>query len=366
MTALDSACDARLLPRSCADLPPIGGRIKAAPEDFVVDEIPAYEPSGEGDFLYVRVEKRDLAGEDLLRLVSRELGVARGDIGQAGIKDRYAVTRQWLSVPAAAEAHLARLEGPSVRVLAASRHTNKLRTGHLRGNAFTVVVRDPGPGAEERARAIVERLARVGMPNWFGAQRFGTDGRTGLVGLDLLRGARTRETKRVAFDRFRKRLALSAAQSVLFNAALARRMETAGLDRVLAGDLLAKTDTGGVFLSEDRDTDQARMDAGELVHTGPIFGRKMRQPAEEALALEQAILALAELPDDAWSRFGKLTLGTRRPNVVRPRGLGVEPMEGGLRLTFELPKGSYATVLLRELTGDVQADEEDDAEGDDE
>lgn len=357
-----AACNAATLPRACADLAPVGGRIKVQPEDFLVEEVPAYEPSGEGDFLYLRIEKRDMAGEDLLRLVSRELGISRGEIGQAGIKDRYAVTRQWLSVPAVAEARVSHLEGPSIRVLATARHTNKLKTGHLRGNAFTVVIRDVGPDASARAQAVVDRLNRGGMPNWFGPQRFGSDGRTGLVGLDLLRGLRTRETRQVAFDRFRKRLALSAAQSILFNATLARRMEDHGLGRVLEGELLAKTDTGGVFLSTERDVDQARLDAGEVVHTGPIFGKKMRHPDGEAGALEQSILDLAGLPADAWSKHGKLTLGTRRLNIIRPRGLAVETIDEGLRLTFELPKGSYATVLLRELTGDALPAGEDDAE----
>lgn len=358
-----TACDGDALPLVTADLPGIGGRIKDSPEDFVVDEIPAYTPSGEGEFVYLRVEKRDMSAEELLRTVSGVLGVHRSDIGQAGIKDRFAVTRQWLSVPQAAEPRVGLLEGAGVRILETGRHTNKLKTGHLRGNAFTVVIREVDPGALSRAGAIVERLGRAGFPNFFGPQRFGADGRTGVVGLDLLRGARTRETRRVVADRFRKRLYLSAAQSALFNAVLIERMGAHGLGRVLDGDLLVRTDSGGPFVSVDRDVDQARFDAGEVVHTGPIFGRKMRSAAGEALAMEQAVLALAALPTDAFTRFGRLTLGTRRPNVVRPRGLAVEGVGDGLRLRFELPRGSYATVLLRELTR-VVADGEDELEDD--
>lgn len=359
---LSSACDGESLPLVSGDVPGIGGTIKETPEDFFVDEIPAYEPTGEGDFLYLRVEKRDLSAEELLRIVSQSLGVHRSEIGQAGIKDRRAVTRQWLSVPVTAEPRLAQLSDGRVKVLETGRHTNKLRTGHLRGNAFSVVLRGVGPDALARAEAILGRVAEGGFPNFFGPQRFGADGRTGLIGLDLLRGVRSRETKRVVYDRFRKRLHLSAAQSALFNATLIERMRVHGLGQTLPGELYAKTESGGLFVSTDRDVDQGRFEAGEIVHTGPIFGRKMRNPAEEALALEQQILALAALPGDAFSRFGRLTLGTRRANVVRPQGLGAEVVDGGLRLRFELPRGCYATVLLRELTRSAASDGDDDAE----
>src|SRR5690242_20536307 len=114
-------------PLLTADLPGIGGRIKTVPEDFEVEEVPAYQPSGSGDYLYLWVEKRDMGAEYFARQVAQRLGIAAGEVGTAGLKDRRAVTRQLVSVPARAEEHLARLEGEGIRVLRVSRHGNKLK-----------------------------------------------------------------------------------------------------------------------------------------------------------------------------------------------------------------------------------------------
>src|SRR6476659_4355327 len=116
-------------PLLTADLPGVGGRIKAEPEDFEVEEVPAYAPSGEGDFLYLWVEKRDMGAEYFERQVARRLGIGPGEVGTAGLKDRRAVTRQMVSVPTACEPRLADLDGDGIKLLRASRHTNKLKPG---------------------------------------------------------------------------------------------------------------------------------------------------------------------------------------------------------------------------------------------
>src|SRR2546423_12525792 len=119
------------LPYVTSDLPGIGGRIKQVPEDFEVEEIPAYEPSGQGDFLYLWVEKRGMGAEYFTRQVARRLGLAPGEVGTAGLKDRQAVTRQWVSVPDVGNEALTLLEGDGIRLLQVNRHSNKLRPGHL-------------------------------------------------------------------------------------------------------------------------------------------------------------------------------------------------------------------------------------------
>src|SRR6516165_2780832 len=139
-----------------ADLPGIGGRIKAIPEDFEVEEIPAYEPSGSGDFLYLWVEKRDMGAEYFVRQVARRLDVPVGEVGTAGLKDRRAVTRQMVSVPARAESRLAQLDGDGVRLLNVSRHGNKLKPGHLHGNRFRILLRDVVADAAERLPPLIE------------------------------------------------------------------------------------------------------------------------------------------------------------------------------------------------------------------
>src|SRR5206468_5263785 len=152
-----------LPPLLTADLPGIGGRIKAAPEDFEVEEIPAYEPSGAGDFLYLWVEKRGMGAEYFARQVARRLDIPPGEVGTAGLKDRRAVTRQMVSVPASCADRVGALDGDGIRVLRVGRHGNKLKPGHLHGNRFRILVRDADPAAPERLAPILRRLHDEGL-----------------------------------------------------------------------------------------------------------------------------------------------------------------------------------------------------------
>jgi tRNA pseudouridine13 synthase len=354
-------------PMLTADLPGIGGRIKGQPEDFEVEEVPAYEPSGNGDFLYLWIEKRGMGAEYFARQIAKRLAIAPGDVGTAGLKDRHAVTRQMVSVPAAVEARLSQLDGDGIRLLRIGRHSNKLRPGHLRGNRFRILVRDVDPSASERIEPIVARLRSEGLPNYFGPQRFGKDGETARSGFALLRkepppvGADGRRpTMRSPF--FRK-LALSAAQGALFNHYLAKRLADGLFRRVLAGDVMAKWPFGGLFVAEDVAREQERFDRRETVHAGPMFGRKTFASASEAAAREAAVLEAAGLARDAFRGFGKLAQGTRRHDVVYLDDLEIQLQPEGLRLSFFLPAGSYATVLLCEITKSAAASAGDEGPG---
>ncbi len=341
------------LPYLTGDLPGIGGRIKQAPEDFEVEEIPAYEPSGSGDFLYLWVEKRGMGAEYFVRQVARRLGIGPGEVGTAGLKDRHAVTRQWVSVPAAVEERLGQLEGDGIRVRSVGRHSNKLKTGHLRGNRFRILIRDADPAAAALLGPILDRLRRDGLPNYYGPQRFGREGETVQLGLALLRGEPPLPAadgrRPTARSPFLRRLALSAAQSAVFNHYLARRLGDGLFRRVLPGDVMAKWPFGGIFVADDLPTEQARFDARETVTTGPIFGRKTFAAAEEAARREAEALADAGLSPQSFFGFGKLLQGTRRHNLVYLDDLSAGPAADGTQLTFTLPAGSYATVLLREV-----------------
>ncbi len=332
-----------LPPLLTADLPGIGGRIKQAPEDFEVEEIPAYEPCGQGEHLFLWVEKRDMGAEYFGRQLAKRLDLPPGEVGMAGLKDRHAVTRQWVSVPAAAEAKIGQLDGDGIRVLQVSRHGNKLRAGHLRGNRFRILVREPGPGAGDVSQPILERLRTHGLLNYYGPQRFGRDGETLRLGLAMLQGERGPRSG------FLRKLALSAGQSALYNHYLGCRLREGLSRRVLPGDVMMKRPQGGMFVAEDVDREQARFEACETVHAGPMFGRKTFAAAGEAAEREARVLQEAGLSSERFHAFGKLLQGTRRPNLVFLDELEAQECPEGIRLAFSLPSGSYATVLLREL-----------------
>lgn len=346
------------LPRVTASVPGSGGRVKASPEDFRVDEIPAYLPRGSGPHLWLRVEKRDRTTRDVVRALARALGVPERDAGCAGLKDRAAVTTQWLSFPAARDPDPAALGGDGFRVLEASRHDNKLRTGHLRGNRFAVAVRGGDP---DRARACAEALRRAGLPNYFGAQRFGAEGDNADLGRALLLGrADDPRVRRAARDRFLRRLVLSAWQSRAFNSWLAERIADGLFATALAGDVMKKLDSGGIFVCEDPAADAARVAAFEISPAGPMFGHKLRPAAGEALRREQRVLDAEGVTAADLARGGGETEGTRRAGRI-PVAVEIAPLPGadGCLATFELPKGSYATVVLDELVKDeaIELDE---------
>lgn len=329
-----------------AALPAAGGAIGSRFEDFRVDEIPAYTPSGEGEHLYVRVEKRGLSTPDLVRLLGREARVAEREIGYAGLKDRRAITSQWLSLPRTATAPETWNLPEEVRVLEASRHVNKLRTGHLRGNRFRIAVTGVPDGGVERARRIVSELERSGVPNYFGGQRFGRDGENLAKALSWLKGG-----GRARLSAFLYKLYPSVVQSEVFNRYLSlRRAEELGLERLLAGEQMRLSGSGAGFAVEDVTVENERWARREIVPTGPIIGPKMRPASGRPLELEQRAVAELELEAPDLEVLARAAPGARRDLLVYPEGIELTEREGGFELAFGLPSGSYATVLVRELT----------------
>jgi tRNA pseudouridine13 synthase len=341
------------LPYLTAELPGIGGRLKQRPEDFVVEEIPAYEPCGDGEHLFLWVEKADVAAEELTRHIGRTLGISPRDIGTAGLKDRRAETRQFVSVPSRCEPDVARIDTDRIRVLRSARHRNKLRTGHLRGNCFSILVREIDAEAASKCPPIVEAVARLGFPNYYGDQRFGRDGETLRLGLDLLSGRSKPSSIPPARRRFLMRMSLSAAQSAIFNAVLAERIGDRLFSTVLCGDVMQVVASGGQFVAADVQTEQERFNRRETAITGPIFGPRMTAPHNTPAEREARVLAQWKVTLDDFSRYPNLTSGTRRPLVIWPDDLRVESETDGMRFEFRLPSGVYATTLLREfLKGD--------------
>lgn len=349
-------------PYLSAHLAGVGGALKSCPEDFEVEEIPLYEPCGEGHHAYLWVEKCGLAGNQLVSDIARHFGVAKRDVGAAGVKDKHALTRQWISIPfyelnTDDPSTLIGRISPRINVLDARLHRNKLRTGHLSGNRFRVVLRDlalPGEKALARAEAILAELGARGLPNYYGEQRFGIDGQTLALGVGLLRGEKDAKA-RVKRDRFLKRLAISAVQSELFNRVLIARLKQGMLATVIDGDVAQKTDTNGVFVvpNDELDVCQQRLERGELVLTGPMVGAKMIRPERDAKAFEDRVFAESGFDIGLFDTQKKLASGTRRPLLVNlgapSASLQTQDAQEVLVLQFSLPSGSYATVLLREI-----------------
>lgn len=336
--------DPTLLPYLTGDITPIAGRVRDRPEDFRVTEVPAYEPSGEGDHVLVRFRKAGLTTPQAVDRLAREVGADPRQAGWAGLKDRHAVTEQWASLFGTTPEAVLAAEVDGVAVLAAARHPHKLRTGHLRANVFELVVR--GVPAERLGdlEEILGRLAAHGLPNAFGEQRFGRDG-------DNVARARRWlvEGGRAPRGRFERKLLVSALQADVFNRALAARMREGLLDRPVPGDLMKREDSGGLFVAPDPAEVAPRLARFEVSPTGPIVGPKMRWPEGEARAREEAAMAEARVPAEVLGRLGRSGPGSRRPYRVKVIEPSAEPRGDGVALRFTLPRGAYATALLREI-----------------
>jgi tRNA pseudouridine13 synthase len=333
------------LPYLTAALPGIGGVLRTSCEDFLVDEEPAYLPVGSGDHVFVRIEKRGLTTPQAVERIARALSVNARDIGVAGMKDRHAVTRQWLSLPPPVTPEAAQaLALEDVKILEAARHGHKLRTGHVRANRFVLTVRGCGDDAEARARAVLDALAAPpGAPNWYGEQRFGRDGDNAERGLTIVRGGQPPRDRKLA------RLLVSALQSKLFNEWLVARIADGLYARVIAGDILHKTG-GGQFVCEDPTVDGPRLSAGEVTVTGPMFGASMRAASGEAAEREQRILAGAGLTADAFASVRAIAEGTRRDASIEVGAPIVRAVDAGvIEVAFSLPGGAYATAVMREV-----------------
>ena len=339
--------EARDWPRLTASIPPSGGAFKMVPEDFEVEELPAYEPSGAGEHLYLWLEKRGRDTREVVRALATTLGFPEGEVGVAGMKDRQALTRQLVSIPARAESKLADFSLPGVQVLWAKRHGNKLRTGHLRGNRFRLRLR--GVADAGAARAAFEWLVREGAPNYFGEQRFGRAGDNADLGRALLLGEKLGKRP----DRFQRKLYLSALQSRLFNRALAERVAEGSLGRALLGDVLRKEDTGGLFQCAEPEVDAPRVAAFEVSPAGPIFGPDMAPSGHEVAAREARLLEEERLTAADFERGGGETQGTRRPYRIRLQSASLAEEGADLLLTFDLPRGAYASEVLREIIKDA-------------
>jgi tRNA pseudouridine13 synthase len=398
-----------MLPYLTRDVPGIGGTIKNRPEDFFVQEIPLYEPGGEGEHVYCEIQKIRLTTFEAIDRIAAALGVSQRDIGYAGLKDARAISRQIFSIWGTTPEAVMALKVPDVTVQWAARHLNKLRLGHLAGNRFAIKIRDVEPTDVLKVGPILQTLQQRGLPNYFGEQRFGRRNDNDQLGAALVRGdgrelihlllgnplpgvddrmtlaARTAfdasdfetsmkswprrcgmerrllhrfiKTRRPAasvrvVDQRMRRLWVSALQSRMFNDLLSRRIDS--IDQLMTGDIAYKHENGACFLVTDAATEQPRCTAFEISPTGPLVGYRMTQPQGEPGQMEAEELAKMQLSPEDFRRTNVLKVkGARRPLRVKPGDVelagGVDEHGPHVTLAFTLPAGSFATVLLREV-----------------
>jgi tRNA pseudouridine13 synthase len=416
-----------MLPYFTPEFPGVGGVIKQRPEDFFVQEIPLYEASGEGEHVFCEIQKVGLTTFEAMHRLAFALNISSRDIGYAGMKDAHAITRQVFSLQGTTpEAVMAARIPSGITVQWAARHGNKLRLGHLQGNRFAIKIREVDPLDVVKLKPVVAKLEKMGIPNFFGEQRFGRRNNNDLLGAGLIRGdneavlrlllgspdptlddqktiqartafdrrdnaeamkqwprsggmerrvlARLMKTHRPsaavhAIDEKIRRIWVSAVQSRLFNDVLAQRITAIG--KLFDGDIAYKHENGACFPVESAATEQPRADAFEISPTGPLVGYRMTTPAGEPEKTEQAAMAAVNLTPADFKQSGKMRVkGARRPLRIKPENIdiagGVDEFGSHITVAFTLPAGAFATVLMRELMKSDLEETPTEAPGDDE
>ncbi|MGB5472849.1 MAG: tRNA pseudouridine(13) synthase TruD [Gammaproteobacteria bacterium] len=325
-------------------MPPACGVLRRQPDDFRVTELPSVEPGGSGEHVWLWIRKRSENTDHVAMLLSRLAGVHPRNIGYAGQKDRHAVTEQWFSVhlPGRAEPDWQGLDSDTITVLRHARHGRKLQRGTLSGNEFVITVRDIAGSCAE----LEERLQRVGsqgVPNYFGAQRFGNGGGNLRTATQLF------ANPRMKLSRNRRSMALSAARSLLFNRVLSRRVSDGSWNAVLPGDAMQLAGSHSFFVVDTVDAELLQRLASHDIHaTGPLAGSGDSPVRDACRVLEAEVLA----------EFDSLAHGLATVGLKQERRALRLPVAGlcwqwldetTLELAFGLPAGCYATSVLREL-----------------
>jgi len=391
------------LPYLTAELPGIGGELKVTPEDFFVEEIPLYLPSGTGQHIYAEIEKRGQSTYAAVRNIAQALGISPRAIGHAGLKDAQAITRQTISIDRVTPEAVQALDLSNIKVLKVNRHRNKLRTGHLAGNRFAIRVRNVSEDGIATAKAVLDVLGKKGVPNFFGRQRFGNRANTDKLGKLLIsddapefvaeylgrpqpheappvQAARRlidegnwaealASWPRMLSDERRALAAInnangqldvifetlnpkikgffvSAFQSRLFNQLLSDRLDQIG--QLEDGDVAYIHGKGAVFVVKNARIEQPRADRFEISPSGPLFGPKTVMAEGIPGQKEEAVLAKYQLTPGDFNISGLKIRGTRRPYRFKLEDIKIW-WDEGLMVSFVLPPGAYATRVMAEI-----------------
>ncbi len=335
---------------------------KQTPRDFVVEEVPLYEFCGEGEHLVLFVRKKGISTLELVSMIARYLGIKNKEIGYAGLKDKHAMTKQYISLHKTHEAKMDAFEHEDVKILSKTYHNNKIRVGHLSGNKFYIKLKKVNPTSALKIDEALKNIAAYGMPNYFGYQRFGTDGNNHIDGQKIARGEKRERNPKV------RELLISAYQSHLFNLWLSRRLEINSLVekfaphelenllnipkeeiakmkaqkhpfKLLIGDIMEHYPHGRLFEFCGEEHDLSRFLERDVSVTGLLCGKKVKHAMGLAREIEKDF-------DDTIDEDGG-----RRYAWVFPKDIDgrYKDEEAQYELNFYLPKGCYATVLIEEI-----------------
>lgn len=317
--------------------------LKAEPADFQVTEQLAFSLTGEGEHLWVWVEKIGQNTDWVAKQIARWAGVTQKEMGVAGKKDRQAITRQWMSIhlPGKQDPDIQSLELPGVTILKAVRHNRKLQTGGLSGNRFTLILREI-TGEITDVEHRLQQVAQKGVPNYFGEQRFGNDFQNLAKATALFQG----QIK--APKRHQKTMYISAARSWVFNEVLSQRVQQGTWNEALPGDVF-QLEGSQKWFADDGAPDLAKRVIDEDIHpTGALTGRGVLPSQSEAFQLERSVLEKHAIWQAGLEKLGLKQ--ERRALRVLPKNMTWEWLDNQtLSVSFDLPAGSYATMVMREL-----------------
>jgi tRNA pseudouridine13 synthase len=339
------------LPYITEDLPGVGGELRSTFRHFIVEEIPLYEPNGKGSHLYINITKEGFTTKEIQQKLAILFNCPNSSIGYAGLKDKHARTTQTFSVLLGdvdddsindATNHIRRHLPVTINWV--KLHRNKLKPGHLLGNHFTIKITNTNLNSAKSldyAKDIAEKLQKNGVPNFFGPQRFGFDGENIQKGIKVIQG------KILDIDPWLRRFLISSYQGYLCNRYLAHRLESNNYYRIIRGDIAKRYSTGGMFEVKDPQKEQLRYENHEISFTSPIYGSKMWEATGPAGKLEDEILNETGI---TIQQFANLKIkGTRRLGRLLITDLNVNLENQDLLIEFFLPKGAFATTVLREF-----------------
>ena len=323
--------------------PLANGILKAVPEDFIVEEIPLVEPCGEGEHQFLYIEKKDYTTEQVAKDLAEICQVSVRDVSYAGLKDKHALTRQWFSVhcPGRYFSDIGNKKGDNWSILSHARHSKKLKTGALKGNKFTLVLRSIDNPSVVEEKLI--NIQRVGVPNYFTAQRFGH------CGHNLLQAKRMLLEGKKVKNRFLAGLYLSAIRSYLFNHQVAARIRQNTWRQVLQGDVLQLAGTRSLFTAtEDLELLQNRLEKRDVIPTAILWGRGSQLALGEVLSMQTSLLE--EYTDFLNAIEQRKVERAYRAIILHAADLHWHWLDQHtLQMNFSLPAGSYATAIVREL-----------------